>query len=96
MNERPSGGERVVLVHVNFPAGKMEEDLEEFKELALSAGAEIVGIITGTRRAPESKYFVGSGKAEEIRDSVLHTKAELVIFNHILTPAQERKFGTFD
>lgn len=88
--DRPSGGERVVLVHVNFPAGKMEEDLEEFKELSLSAGAEIVAIVTGAKSAPESKYFVGSGKAEEIRDTVLATKAQLVIFNHILSPGQER------
>lgn len=84
------GGERVVLVHIHFPAGKMREDLDEFKELALSAGAEVVSTITGTRRSPESKYFVGSGKAEEIRDTVLSTKATLVIFNHVLSPAQER------
>jgi GTPase len=90
LNDRPSGGERVVLVHINFPAGKMAEDLEEFKELAASAGAEIIAIVTGTRRVPESKYFVGSGKAEEIRDTVLAYKAQLVIFNHILSPAQER------
>lgn len=90
MNDRPSGGERVILVHVNFPAGKMEEDLDEFKELALSAGAEIVDLIMGTRRVPDSKYFVGSGKAEEIRDAVLANKVQLVIFNHVLTPAQER------
>lgn len=90
MNERPKGGERVVLVHVNFPAGKMEEDLEEFKELAVSAGAEIVEIVTCARRTPESKYFVGSGKAEEIRDIVLAHKAQLVIFNHVLSPGQER------
>ncbi len=91
MNDRPnSGGERVVLVHINFPAGKMEEDLEEFKELAVSAGAEAVEIVTGTRRVPESKYFVGSGKAEEIRDAVSIKKADLVIFNHNLSPAQER------
>lgn len=89
-NDRPSGGERVVLVHVNFPVGNMEEDLDEFKELALSAGASVVSIVTGTRRVPESKYFVGSGKAEEIRDVVLANKADLVIFNHVLTPAQER------
>jgi GTP-binding protein HflX len=68
----------------------MEEDLEEFKVLATSAGAEIVGVITGARPAPESKYFVGSGKAEEIRDAVLATKADLVIFNHVLSPGQER------
>lgn len=90
MNERPSGGERVVLVHVNFPAGKMEEDLEELKELSLSAGANIVSIITCTRRSPESKYFIGSGKAEEIKATVQAVDAQLVIFNHILTPAQER------
>lgn len=90
LSDRPSGGERVVLVHVNFPAGKMEEDLAEFQELATSAGAVIVHVVTGTRRVPEAKYFVGSGKAEEIRDAVLAEKAQLVIFNHVLTPAQER------
>ena len=90
MNDRPSGGERVVLVHVNFPTQKMEEDLAEFQELAVSAGADIVSTVTATRRTPESKYFVGSGKAEEIRDIVLANKVQLVIFNHVLTPAQER------
>lgn len=90
MNERPSGGERVVLVHVNFPAGKMEEDLDELKELSLSAGANIVDIITCTRHSPESKYFIGSGKAEEIKAAAAASNAQLVIFNHILTPAQER------
>lgn len=90
MNDRPSGGERVVLVHVNFPAGKMEEDLAEFRELALSAGAEVIEIVTGTRQVPDSKYFIGSGKAEEIRDIVAANNIQLIIFNHVLTPAQER------
>lgn len=83
-------GDRVVLVHIQFPAGKMREDLDEFKELALSAGAEITTIVTGARRTPESKYFVGSGKAEEIKQAVLATDATLVIVNHVLSPAQER------
>lgn len=82
--------ERVILVHVNFPVGKMDEDLDEFNELAVSAGAEVVAIITGTQRVPESKYFVRSGKAEEIQEAVLAHKANLVIFNHVLSPAQER------
>lgn len=90
MNDRPSGGERVVLVHVNFPVGKMAEDLEEFRELAVSAGAKIIDVVTTKRSAPESKYFVGSGKAEEIRDIVALHKIDIVIFNHVLTPAQER------
>jgi len=90
LSDHPSGGERVVLVHVNFPMGEMEEDLIEFRELAGSAGAKVVSVVTGTRRVPGAKYFVGSGKAEEIRDVVLATQAQLVIFNHVLTPAQER------
>ena len=90
MIDRPGGGERVVLVHVNFPAGNLEEDLQEFAQLALSAGAEISATITGNRRAPESKYFVGTGKAEEIHQAVIAAHAQLVIFNHVLTPAQER------
>lgn len=90
MNERPSGGEHVVLVHINFPSGNMEEDLEEFKELVLSTPAVVESIITGTRHTPDSKYFVGSGKAEEIRDIAKAANAQLIIFNHVLTPAQER------
>lgn len=82
--------ERVILVHVHFPQEKMAEDLDEFKELAISAGAEIAAVVTTTRSAPESKYFVGTGKAEEIRDTVQATGAQLVIFNHVLSPAQER------
>jgi len=82
--------ERVILVHVNFPQEKMAEDLDEFKELAVSAGADIAAVVTTSRTVPESKYFVGSGKAEEIRDTVQATGAKLVIFNHVLSPAQER------
>jgi GTP-binding protein HflX len=90
LNGRPGGGERVVLVHINFPAGLMAEDIQEFQELATSAGAKIIEVVTGARRAPEPKYFVGTGKAEEIRDIVKASKVELVIFNHVLSPGQER------
>lgn len=90
MIDRPEGGEHAVLVHINFPVGGMQEDLTEFKELARSAGAVPVAIVTGARHAPDPKYFVGTGKAEEIRSTVSAHEAELVIFNHALTPAQER------
>lgn len=90
MIDRPEGGECAVLVHIDFPAGGMQEDLIEFKDLARSAGAEPVDIITGTRQTPSPKYFVGAGKADEIRASVKLHNAELVIFNHELSPAQER------
>lgn len=88
--DRPEGGERAVLVHIDFPADGIQEDLLEFKELAESAGALSVEIITGSRQSPDPKYFVGTGKAEEIRASVKLHDAQLVILNHALSPAQER------
>jgi GTP-binding protein HflX len=88
--DRPEGGERAILVHIDFPAERMQENLTEFKDLAQSAGAELVDVITGVRQSPEPKYFIGTGKADEVRASVHLHKAELVIINHALSPAQER------
>lgn len=95
MIDRPTGGEKAVLVHVNFPLGKLAEDFAEFNELVLSAGIEVTAMITCTRSKAEPKYFVGTGKAEEIRTTLLAHKAQLVIFNHALTPAQERNLEKF-
>jgi len=88
--ERPDSGERAVLVHINFPEGADEEDLHEFTELVNSAGAVRVATITGTRRKPEPRLFVGQGKAEEILAAVRRHDADVVIFNHSLSPSQER------
>ena len=90
MFERPDSGERAVLVHVFFPDGAGQEDLQEFTELVGSAGAIKVATVTGTRSSPEPKLFVGRGKAEEILATVQQHDAELVIFNHPLSPSQER------
>lgn len=90
LNNRSKDAERVILVHIHFPAGKMEEDLTEFQELARSAGANVVHIVTGTLRVPQAKFFVGSGKADELRELVALHKVQLVLFNHVLSPAQER------
>ncbi len=68
----------------------MCEELDEFRELASSAGAEAVTVITATRKTPDARYFVGSGKAEEIRGCVEGMKADVVLFNHELSPGQER------
>lgn len=87
---KQNSGECVILVHVVFPAKALAEDLTELRELAASAGATVVAEITGHRRVPDAKYFVGSGKAEEIRDAVAATGVKLVIFNHVLSPAQQR------
>ncbi|MEW5756841.1 MAG: ribosome rescue GTPase HflX [Pseudomonadota bacterium] len=90
MFERPKGGERAVLVHLDISRVQGKEDLEEFRELVISAGAEPVAIVTGSRTHPDPRYFVGSGKAEEVAAAVAAEKAEVVLFNHSLTPAQER------
>lgn len=90
MFERPRSGERAILVHVDFPGTPDPEDLQEFSELCVSAGAEPVAVITATRASPDPKYFVGTGKADEIRAAVAEHKAEVVLFNHSLSPSQER------
>lgn len=90
MFERPRSGERAVLVHMVVGTAGDPRDLQEFQELVRSAGAMDVALVTGACTRPEPKYFVGTGKAEEIRARVLDTSAEVVVFDHTLTPAQER------
>lgn len=88
--ERPEGGERAILVHLNLQGTYDQEDLEEFYELAIAAGAQPVATLTGARQIPEPKYFVGSGKANEIKSCVENYQAEIVLVNHNLSPSQER------
>ncbi len=91
--ERPrqaGGGERALLVHIEFNRGADSEALAELRELVLSAGAEPVDVITGRRRAPDPRSFIGGGKVEEIRLKVAELDLGVVIFNHTLSPAQER------
>lgn len=88
--ERPKSGERAVLVHVEFSAEHEREDVQEFEMLATSAGAVIAALVRGTRQHPDPKYFVGTGKVEEIRLTLEAEQADLAIFNHILSPSQER------
>lgn len=90
MFERPQGGERAILVQLALPGVDAEEALAEFEELALSANAEVLDCVLGTRAAPEAKYYVGKGKAEEISQLVKALDAELVLINHDLSPSQER------
>ena len=90
MFERPKSGERAVLVHIDFGKGIDQEATEEFRDLAVSAGAEPVAIISGKRDRPSAGYFVGRGKIEELKDALTERDAGLVIFNHQLSPSQER------
>lgn len=93
MFERPQTGNRAVLVSLALgseAAGAWAAQQAEFADLARSAGAEIAGHITGARSRPDPRFFVGSGKADEIALAVSQWQADVVIFNHALSPSQER------
>jgi GTP-binding protein HflX len=81
---------RAVLVGVDFGQGDFAASIEELTLLARSAGVEPITTITGKRSSPDAAYFVGSGKADEIGHAVQDGKLEIVIFNHALSPAQQR------
>jgi GTP-binding protein HflX len=95
MFDRPNLGERAILVHVHFTREKEESDLAELNELALSAGADVVAQVEASRPSPDAKLFVGSGKAEEIAELIKFHDANLIIFNHTLSPGQERNLEKF-
>lgn len=91
MFERPDVGERAVIVHIEFSSSQSEsEDLGEFIELVRSAGVETVDTVTGSRNQPSSRLFVGQGKLDEIRAAREAAEADVVLFNHALSPSQER------
>ncbi|MDP5029269.1 MAG: GTPase HflX [Paraglaciecola sp.] len=90
MFDRYAAGEQAVLVHVDFADENSREDLLELQLLVSSAGVTAVDVVTGSRQTPKARYFVGSGKAQEIANAVRANQADVVIFNHSLTPSQER------
>jgi GTP-binding protein HflX len=90
MFDRPTSGERAVLVQLAVGGELPEDARDELEQLADAAGASVVGFLGGSRGSPDPKFFVGSGKAEELKALVAATEAELVIVDHALSPAQER------
>lgn len=90
MLERPQRGELALLVHIYFKKYEPEEIVKEFQELAQAAGAHAMRLITGRQRKAQAKYFIGLGKLEEIVAAISLHKAQLILFNHDLSPAQER------
>jgi GTP-binding protein HflX len=88
--ERPQSGESAVLVHVDLPGVDDQDDLMEFTDLVCSAGATPVATITGRRAKPDARYYIGKGKAESVAEEINAKQADIVIFNHELSPSQER------
>ncbi|MFT5022658.1 MAG: GTP-binding protein HflX, partial [Colwellia sp.] len=90
MFDRYQAGEQAILVHLDFPDENAREDLQEFEMLVSSAGVNALAIVTGKRTTPHTKFFVGSGKAEEVAEAVKLYQANVVLFNHALSPSQEK------
>lgn len=90
MFDRYEAGEQAILVHVDFTDEGAREDLAELQMLVSSAGANVLSVITCRRSNPQPKFFIGTGKAQEVATEVKNLGADVVIFNHALTPAQER------
>lgn len=90
MFERPRTGERAVLVRLGLGAQVEAEDLQEFTQLAQSAGAQPVATVTGRRDRPDPRYFMGSGKADELRATAETHGADVILVDHALSPSQER------
>ena len=93
MPERPSGASRAVLVGLDIGAEGGDDRLEELRLLAVSAGIAPLAVVRGRRARPDPALFAGSGKVKEIKRLALEHRAEIVVFNHDLTPAQERNLA---
>jgi GTPase len=90
MFERPATGEHAILVQLDLGEGTFPERLDEFRLLVSSAGAEPLAVVSGRRRSPDPATFAGRGKVDEIGTTVRLHDADLVVFNHDLSPGQQR------
>ncbi len=90
MFDRPGGGDAAVLVSLDLGEAGYAESLEELRQLAQTAGLEVRATVEGRRPKPDSTYFVGSGKLEEVAAALLATDSMVALFNHDLTPSQQR------
>jgi GTP-binding protein HflX len=88
--DRPKSGERALLCRIGAGSQPSPADLEEFRSLAESAGAIPVGVVTGSRAIPDPRYYVGSGKADELKAQAEELGAEVILVDHALSPSQER------
>ena len=90
MAARSAGSAQAVLVGLDFGETGYAESLAEAKQLAASAGVGALTIVKGRRERPDPALFAGKGKVEEIAEAVAAANAAVTIFNHELSPVQER------
>jgi GTP-binding protein HflX len=90
MFERPATGEAAVLVALNFGTAHHAESRDELKLLASSAGLDVRAVVEGRRDRPDARFFAGTGKVGEIGRTLADSHADIAVFNHELSPAQQR------
>lgn len=95
MFDRPTGGDAVVLVSVDFGEADYAESLQELRHLASTAGMHISTTVEGKRHAPDAKFFIGSGKVDELKQMLEAGDVKVVAFNHDLSPSQQRNLERF-
>lgn len=88
--EAKSGPERALLVGIDDLEGRGRRSMRELMELAKTAGASVIDIVTQPRNSPDRRTFIGAGKLEELAHEVIAQGADLVIFNGELSPVQNR------
>ncbi len=94
MLDRPRSGERALLLHVGLHRACLEDETQEFRALAESAGARVVGEVQARRDRPDPHYFIGRGKVDEIATLARDSEAELILVNQPLRASQERNLET--
>jgi GTP-binding protein HflX len=94
MFERPGSGHRAVLVGLDLGGIGHADSVEELRQLAASAGVSALAVVGGRRQRPDPALFAGTGKVEEVQRAIASHRADLVIFNHDLAPAQQRNLET--
>ena len=90
MFDRPGGGHAAVLVSLDFGEPDYEESLQELRQLSISAGLKVRATIEGRRPRPDAKYFIGTGKADELSGTMKATESRVAVFNHDLSSSQQR------
>ncbi|GHA78606.1 GTPase HflX [Formosimonas limnophila] len=86
---------RTIIVGLNFGKGDFDASMEELHLLVNSAGGEVLAAVAGTRKAPDAKLYIGSGKADEVKVEAQIHRADCIVFNHAISPAQQRNLEEF-
>ena len=90
MFDRPQLGVNAIVVTLDFGGFDINEDIHEITQLTISAGFKVAELVTSKKSVPHTKFFIGSGKLNEILAMKDPLQANTIIFNHELTPSQER------